>query len=107
MRDETVSRITNSRYHGNPSSDGVFFRRRSNDSTFPWRACLLANAFGVAHYWGEGGNESRQRSEMSDEGDAVRTARSLGEGLESAASSPVRWPFSESRSRSPHHVVCH
>ena len=48
-RDETVFRVTNSRYHANPSSDGVFFRRRCNDLTFPWRA--------VAHYWGEGGNE--------------------------------------------------
>ena len=47
--------------HASPSSDPVFFRRRCNDLTFPWRACLLANAFGVAHHWGEGGNESRQR----------------------------------------------
>ena len=29
--DETVSRVTNSRYHANPSSDRVFFRHRSND----------------------------------------------------------------------------
>ena len=28
MRDETVFRVTNSRYHANPSSDRVFFRRR-------------------------------------------------------------------------------
>ena len=45
--------VMNSRYHANPSSDRVCFRRRYNDSTFPWRA--------VAHYWGEGGNKSRQR----------------------------------------------
>src|SRR5207249_10993918 len=54
--DETLFRVTNSRYHANPSSDRVSFRRRCNGLTFPWRA--------VAHYWGEGGNESRQRSEM-------------------------------------------
>ena len=54
MRDETLFRVTNSRYNANPSSDRVFFRRRCNDLTFPWRA--------VAHHWGEGGNESRQRS---------------------------------------------
>jgi hypothetical protein len=34
MRDETVFRVTNSRYHANPSSDRVCFRRRCNDSTF-------------------------------------------------------------------------
>ncbi len=28
MRDETVFRVTNSRYHTNPSSDRIFFRRR-------------------------------------------------------------------------------
>jgi hypothetical protein len=33
MRDETVFRVTNSRYHANQSSDRVFFRRRCNDST--------------------------------------------------------------------------
>ena len=32
-RDETVFRVTNSRYHANPSSDRVFFRGRSNDLT--------------------------------------------------------------------------
>jgi hypothetical protein len=26
MRDEPVFRVTNSRYHANPPSDGVFFR---------------------------------------------------------------------------------
>src|SRR5438552_13248531 len=57
MRDETVFGVTNSRYHANPSSDPVFFRRRCNDLTFPWRA--------VAHYWGEGGNESRQQARVS------------------------------------------
>ena len=56
MRDETVFGVTNSRCHANPSPERVFFRRRCNDLTFPWRA--------VAHYWSEGGNESRQRSEM-------------------------------------------
>ena len=34
MRDETPFRVTNFRYHANPSSDGVFFRRRCNDLTF-------------------------------------------------------------------------
>src|SRR5437899_110074 len=57
MRDETLFRVTNSRYHANPSSDRVFFRRRCNDLTFPWRA--------VAHHWGEGGNESRQQARVS------------------------------------------
>src|SRR6266581_1441044 len=41
----------------NPSSDRVFFRRRYNDLMFPWRA--------VAHYWGEGGNKSRQQARVS------------------------------------------
>ena len=31
--DETVFRVTNSRYHANPSSDRVFFRRRCNGLT--------------------------------------------------------------------------
>src|SRR5439155_26607954 len=57
MRDETVFRVTKSRCHANPLSDRVFFRRRCNDSTFPWRA--------AAHYWGEGGNESRQQARVS------------------------------------------
>src|SRR5437016_3712848 len=57
MRDETVFLRPNSRYHANPSSDRVFFRRRCNDLTFPWRA--------VAYYWGEGGNESRQQGRVS------------------------------------------
>ena len=34
MRDETVFRVTNSRYHANPSLDRVFFRRRCIDSMF-------------------------------------------------------------------------
>jgi hypothetical protein len=34
MREETLFRVTNSRYHANPSSDPVFFRRRCNDLTF-------------------------------------------------------------------------
>ena len=34
MRDERVFRVTNFRYHANPSSDRVFLRHRSNDSTF-------------------------------------------------------------------------
>jgi hypothetical protein len=34
MLDETVFRVTISRYHANLSSDPVFFRRRCNDSTF-------------------------------------------------------------------------
>jgi hypothetical protein len=38
MRAETVFRVTNFRYHPNPSSDRVCFRRRCNDLTFPWRA---------------------------------------------------------------------
>jgi len=38
MRDETAFRVTNSRYHANPPSDRVFFRRQCNDSTLPWRA---------------------------------------------------------------------
>jgi hypothetical protein len=33
VRDETVSRVTNSRYHANPPSDRVFFRHRCNAST--------------------------------------------------------------------------
>src|SRR6266496_6844385 len=53
--DEAVFGVTNSRYPANPSSDRVCFRRRCNDLTFPWRA--------VAHYWGEGGNESRQQAQ--------------------------------------------
>ena len=57
LRDATVFSVTNSRYHANPSSDRVFFRRRCNDSTFPWRA--------VTHYWGEGGNKSRQQARVS------------------------------------------
>src|SRR4029453_4733215 len=32
--DETVFCVTNSRYHANPSSDRVCFRRRCNDLTF-------------------------------------------------------------------------
>jgi len=34
MRDETVFRVTNSRYHANPSSDRVSFRRRCDDLMF-------------------------------------------------------------------------
>jgi hypothetical protein len=34
MRHETVFRVTNSRYHADPSSNRVFFRRRCNDLTF-------------------------------------------------------------------------
>jgi len=34
MRNETVFRVTNSRYHANPSSDRVFFRRRCDDLMF-------------------------------------------------------------------------
>ena len=33
VHDEIVSRVTNSRYHANRSSDRVFFRHRCNDST--------------------------------------------------------------------------
>jgi len=33
MRDETAFRVTNSRYHANPSSDRVFFRHRFNALT--------------------------------------------------------------------------
>ena len=32
-RDETVFRVTNSRYHANPSSDRDFLRHRCNDLT--------------------------------------------------------------------------
>src|SRR5947209_18014515 len=58
MRDETVCRVRDSRHHANPSSDRVFFRRRCNNLTFPWRA--------VAHYWGEGGNESHSEAKCLD-----------------------------------------
>jgi hypothetical protein len=34
MRDDTVFRVTNSRYHANLSSDRVCFRRRCNDLMF-------------------------------------------------------------------------
>src|SRR5436190_19905790 len=37
--------------------DTTQIRRRCKDSTLPWRA--------VAHYWGEGGNESRQQARVS------------------------------------------
>jgi len=48
MRDETVFCVTNFRYHANPSSDRVFFRRRCNDSTFHLSRRPLAKTFGVA-----------------------------------------------------------
>jgi hypothetical protein len=34
MCEETLFCVTNSRYHANPSSDPVFFRRRCSDLTF-------------------------------------------------------------------------
>lgn len=50
--DETVFRVTNFRYHANPPSERVSFRRQCNDSTFQRITtaklnALLANAFGV------------------------------------------------------------
>ena len=34
LRDETVFGVTNYRYRASPAFDRVFFRHRSNDSTF-------------------------------------------------------------------------
>src|SRR5438034_11765697 len=57
MRHETVFRVTNSRYHTNPSSDRVFVRRRCNGSIFPWRS--------VAHYWAKKGTNHNSEAKCS------------------------------------------
>jgi hypothetical protein len=55
MRDETASRVTNSRYHANPSSDRVCFSPQCNDLTFH------LSRRSRARRW----NKSRQRARVS------------------------------------------
>ena len=56
VHDEIESRVTNSRYHANRSSDRVFFRHRCNDSTLQFchpvfLAIRSMSAIGLLCHW--------------------------------------------------------